>query len=215
MKITSSLRVDGREIYVVDDAFSPEGIEAIDRRMRRGPYARSQNSRKDTADYRHFATTLDRPQIMETFLGDALREAIKTCFPGERFVAYRFYSNMRLFADSAYPHRDVTPPQKHITILLYANKEWDPDWGGETLFYDDEGECVMGAVPKPGRLVLFRGAIIHRAGLVNRECYEPRYTVALKFAKLPAKRAKASARATRRSAPRAGKGRRAIARAAR
>lgn len=185
MMITRSQRVNDREIYVVDGAFSKAGLEAIDRRMRAGPYTRSRSSRADTREYKFFAMNLRTADVMETYLGEAVRDAIKTCFPGERFVAKKFVSNMRLFGNSAFPHRDVSTAKKDITVLVYTNTKWEFDWGGETLFYDDSGECVMGVVPKPGRIALFRGAVVHRSGLVNRECYEARFTFAMTFAALP------------------------------
>jgi hypothetical protein len=50
------------------------------------------------------------------------------------------------------------------------------------MFYDG-GEARHTVAPRPGRLVIFDGALVHRVGVPSRECYVPRITVAFKFAR--------------------------------
>ena len=52
---------------------------------------------------------------------------------------------------------------------------------GETVFYDRAGEPFHAVAPKPGRLLLFDGGIVHRGGVPSRKCFEPRLSVAFKF----------------------------------
>ncbi len=52
---------------------------------------------------------------------------------------------------------------RNVTVLYYANLLWQPDWGGETIFYNDEQDAVLAVSPKAGRVVVGRGAILHRA----------------------------------------------------
>lgn len=53
--------------------------------------------------------------------------------------------------------------------------------GGETVFFDREDEIALAVQPKPGRLVVFDGAIRHVGRPPNRICYVPRYTFAIKL----------------------------------
>ena len=62
-----------------------------------------------------------------------------------------------------------------------ANLIWQADWGGETIFYNDDEDAVLAVSPKPGRLVVARGAILHRANVPTRSCYEERLTMAYKL----------------------------------
>jgi hypothetical protein len=59
---------------------------------------------------------------------------------------------------------------------------WEPDWGGETIYYDDDNDAQVVVSPRPGRLLVSRGAILHRGSVPTRDCHEARLTIALKLA---------------------------------
>lgn len=47
-------------------------------------------------------------------------------------------------------------------MLYYANPEWKEEWGGETLFMnDDQTDIEFASIYKPGRIVVFDGGIPH------------------------------------------------------
>ena len=52
---------------------------------------------------------------------------------------------------------------------------------------EEEPEIVV--MPRPGRLVIARGAMLHRGNVPTRVCYEERYTLAYKLNSLGAARA--------------------------
>lgn len=55
-----------------------------------------------------------------------------------------------------------------ISWIYYVNREWNEDWGGETVIkLDGEWQKVY---PKPGRIFLFKGNIPHH-GLPPNESY--------------------------------------------
>jgi hypothetical protein len=56
-----------------------------------------------------------------------------------------------------YVHGDCPPDASNITALLFANAVWERDWGGETIFFEEDGEALYAVAPTPGRVVLFRG----------------------------------------------------------
>jgi hypothetical protein len=78
-------------------------------------------------------------------------------------------------------HRDCEPADRHVTALYYANSQWHPDWGGETIYYNDDEDAELAVLPRLGRLVIARGAILHRGTVPTRICYEERYTLAYKL----------------------------------
>ena len=51
------------------------------------------------------------------------------------------------------------------TVIVYLNPNWDPQWGGETIFYDHNLDAKYIVAPKPGRVVIFDGRIPHVARL--------------------------------------------------
>jgi len=59
--------------------------------------------------------------------------------------------------------------------------QWDVEWGGETLFFDSAMDAQVAVSPRPGRLVMFDGSILHVGRPPNRICYTSRFTLALKI----------------------------------
>ena len=84
----------------------------------------------------------------------------------------RAYVNLFLPNEKPYFHTDGNV----TTCLFYFTPEYNIDEGGETQFYVQDK--IMGVLPKPCRMVMFDGNLMHRATSYRSN---PRITVALKF----------------------------------
>ena len=91
----------------------------------------------------------------------------------------RVHCNNQPYGDLQRPHVDI--PQG-VTALYFANAEWQRDWQGELIFYDRNDEPLQAVAPRPGRVVIFPGDLLHRGGVPSRVCFQPRLSVAFKFA---------------------------------
>lgn len=49
------------------------------------------------------------------------------------------------------------------------------------MLYDHNQDAVACVTPRPGRLAIFDGTILHAGRPPNRICYAPRYTLAFKL----------------------------------
>ena len=98
-------------------------------------------------------------------------------FPGHSLV--RCYANAHTFGVEGYPHTDSRLPGNY-TAILYLNPIWVPEWAGETVFFNDEGEISKAVLPKPGRLVVFDGRVLHAARGLSRICPAMRVTLMFK-----------------------------------
>ena len=183
-KIRKAL-ISGREIFICDDIIDPAMVKQIGTGLRSLPYVRKEKSRPDVPG---LAAVADIPQekvAVDPFLRN-LRLLAEKAFPDERFSDQRVYVNCSIYGDSYFMHRDCPAHERHVTALYYANLEWRPDWGGETIYYNDEEEAELVVMPRPGRLVIARGAMLHRGTVPTRTCYEERYTLAYKLNSLDA-----------------------------
>ena len=85
-------------------------------------------------------------KIQYNISSERLRHAmINLCTPSDRFHTHVDNN----FKDS-------------ITLVYYLNMDWSPEWGGETIFLDEDGtnfEYV--SQYKPGKLILFDSRIPH------------------------------------------------------
>jgi Rps23 Pro-64 3,4-dihydroxylase Tpa1-like proline 4-hydroxylase len=74
-----------------------------------------------------------------------------------------------------------THPSQTVA-LYYANLTWNPEWGGETLFYEKDKTTIKLANPyTPNQLIIFKGSIPHTIKSQNLIGPSYRFTVSLFF----------------------------------
>ena len=178
-KIRKSM-ISGREIYVCDGMVEPIMLQQIGTLVRTMHYVRAEKSRAGVPGLVAVCDIPPETIANDTFLR-GLRKTVERLFPGEQFTDQRAYVNCSVYGDAYHIHRDCAAHERHVTALYYANLEWQPDWGGETIYYNDDEDAQFAITPRPGRLVIARGALLHRGNTPTRSCYEERYTLAYKL----------------------------------
>jgi|TARA_R110000824_G_scaffold67074_1_gene173758 Rps23 Pro-64 3,4-dihydroxylase Tpa1-like proline 4-hydroxylase len=69
-----------------------------------------------------------------------------------------------------------------IVALYYSNLTWNPEWGGETLFYKDNKKDILLSSPYvPNRLIIFSGTIPHTIKSQNLLGPSYRFTTSVFF----------------------------------
>lgn len=172
--------ISGRELFICDGFIDPSFVTTIDTIVRTLRYQRRERSRPDVPASAASADIADAALTADPFFL-RLRQVAEQMFPGETLRDQRAYVNASVYGDSYYIHRDCSAHRQHVTVLYYVNLEWQADWGGETIFYDDDYEPQLVVGPKAGRMVISRGAVLHRGTVPTRACHEERYTIAYKF----------------------------------
>jgi len=57
-----------------------------------------------------------------------------------------------------------------MTLLFFPNQEWNPEWGGEFQFFNEEGQVLATYYPMPNTALVFDSNIPHRGLGPNRNC---------------------------------------------
>ena len=71
-----------------------------------------------------------------------------------------------------------------LVALYYVNITWNPEWGGETLFYKEDRKTISLASPyTPNRLIFFDGKIPHTIKAQNLIGPSYRFTLSIFFNK--------------------------------
>jgi len=99
---------------------------------------------------------------------------------GGPLAVIRQYANGHTYGLGGQAHAD-DPRPGHFTFLYYPMPEWNPDWGGETVFHHQGGEIALAVLPRPGRAVFFDGRILHAGRAPSRSFGGLRVTVAFKL----------------------------------
>ena len=69
-----------------------------------------------------------------------------------------------------------------VTLLYYINTQWHIEWGGYTLFGDDQQNEIEQVVTyKPGRVVVFDGSIPHCIAAPTNLAPTYRFSLAMQF----------------------------------
>jgi SM-20-related protein len=190
-------------IRVYDNILLPDDQQHLWDYLRGPGWAYGAHSNKNDSEsyrywYKHFAGFFDN-------LGDGKPEQFEqqllVSFPGvAKFwqgIQQKFLQGHRLFRCYAngYPygvegtlHVDVegtVAPGEYYTALYYPHLDWSPDYGGETVFFNDNKDEIACAIyPKPNRLVVFASEIQHVARGVTRRCPHLRITLMFKTQKI-------------------------------
>ena len=95
-------------------------------------------------------------------------------------VLVRAYANAHTYGVEGYIHRDSKFAEDE-TCVIYYEKDWKPEYAGETVFLNEEEDNVIKAVlPKYGRMTIFPGNIKHAGRGVSRICPVARRVLVLK-----------------------------------
>jgi SM-20-related protein len=178
---TRTARIHGRDIHVFDGLVPPAESARYFAALSGAAFTRTETARSDAAEYRHWVCEMPLENLPRTSLWQATEKVVAELWPGERFRPYRVYTNYASYGDTLLTHVDAPPNTRELTALWFLSERWDTEWGGETLFYDDSGDAQIAVSPRPGRLLLFDGAIRHAGKPPNRNCNVSRYTFAIKL----------------------------------
>ena len=182
MRPRYDIRIDGRELFVIDDVISGARLENLTTYFEFAPAQRIEADRLASGDTRLWIIPIERDVAERQPYTNAIMSEVAEHFPGETFAIERAYCNATTFGDMLYPHRDnYDLSSRDVTALIFVCNEWKKEWDGETIFFNDAGDAMHAIAPRPGRLVLFRSAIEHRAGTPSRICNRTRLTLALKL----------------------------------
>ena len=180
-KIGSGL-IAGREFYICDNLIDHPTVVDVAAYLNKLTYQRVERSRPDTAVSGASCEIPDEIILAPGGFFERIKIIAEEFFPNDRLRKLRAYVNSTVYGDMYYTHRDCAPEMKDITILYYANLDWDKEWGGETVYFDENYDAQAVVSIRPGRLVIARGAILHRGGVPTPICQEERRTIAYKLA---------------------------------
>jgi SM-20-related protein len=161
-----------------EKVFSEENRKRVDDFLRLpGWEAGWKTARQDTFAsmlHKHFAGWRDsrdgKPEVYECqdelqknnpIIFDAWLAVRDKIFAGHRLV--RCYANGMCYGMDGTVHIDAHEPGNY-TAVYYPHERWLPNWGGETMFYNQTKDRVMACFyPQPNSMVVFDGRIPHRA----------------------------------------------------
>lgn len=180
--VTRRHEIAGKMIGVLDHVLERSWIVAVHRWFFQLAFRRIDVDTWNTVHSRHWINAFSPAERFEKAVPvfQRLVAHIRAAAPEREATLRRINAYSTTYGDLPLLHRDLESGEG-LTGVFYGNAEWDSGWTGETVFCDDDGEAMIVVPPRPGRLVVFDGSLLHRAGAPSRECHENRYTLVFKF----------------------------------
>jgi hypothetical protein len=187
MKI-NKFKIDNKEIEVIDSFYSSKADKEVlylsacnaNYNIKGKPSEDIQNRNNLRLESE---LNLDLLNRMHLFEGER-KEFFDTYLNSADYEIYRAYINLGLISDYQDIHVDHYEEGIGKTLLVYCNRVWDDNWGGETYFYSKDAKQVEYVSKlEPGKAILFDGTIPHMAKVQHTFCDNYRFTLAIKFVK--------------------------------
>ena len=168
----------GKSVLVFDDVLSPRLVNALGMFMASVKYERRpsfDNELSGGIENELYESLPGLPEAVDDLLKRYYRVASAERAP--QLLSHVYAAALR-YGDQTQIHRDIDCPDC-MTFLYYGNQYWDPSWGGETVFFDDDHNALFAVTPRPGRLALFNAQLFHRTGIPMRDCPSHRYGMSI------------------------------------
>ena len=103
---------------------------------------------------------------------------------GDEYVIVRNMLSGNTFGQDGDIHDDWQVPGESLTGVLYLNRRWEDNWGGETVVYAREDRNQMEISKfEAGKLIVFDGSNPHIGKGPQRACGELRCIIAVQAVK--------------------------------
>lgn len=178
---TRTIEIDGRLLRVYDGLIALEDVRQLTNALMAGAFVCDEVARPDTYGARHWQLGISGAVVQRLPVYQPTLDALHDFPQRSGYRIQRVYCNCSTYGDMLFTHTDVQDGKRGVTALWYVAPKWDVEWGGETMLYDRNHDAVACVTPRPGRLAIFDGTILHAGRPPNRVCYAPRYTLAFKF----------------------------------
>jgi len=93
----------------------------------------------------------------------------------------RYYLNAHTYGTDGWPHTDTDRPGE-LTAVLFLNPVWRPEWAGETVIFDGNGNISASVLPRANRLLVFPSDLLHAPRPLARACGALRVVLVIKMA---------------------------------
>ena len=103
---------------------------------------------------------------------------------GDEYILVRSMLSGNTFGQDGDIHDDWQVPNESLTGVLYLNRRWEDNWGGETVVYnrEDRSQTEISKF-EAGKLIVFDGSNPHIGKGPQRACGELRCIIAVQAVK--------------------------------
>jgi len=92
----------------------------------------------------------------------------------------RYYLNAHTYGTDGWPHTD-TDRNDELTAILYLNMDWKPEWCGETVVFNANGDIAASVLPHANRIMTFPSNALHAPRPLSKSFEDLRKVLVVKM----------------------------------
>ena len=157
------MKLDNQEIYIFDNVYQSYHTQKFYNFIINSYYQinMADTLSEDYYNKKSFGSKYSKDDLKTLGIIEHLPEKIKKEFNISLETSDRCVVNAITSNGVYHPHDDHGSDIKW-SFLYYANMKWDLEWGGDTLFLNDDRQTISNTVQcKPNRVVIFDAKIPH------------------------------------------------------
>jgi hypothetical protein len=173
-------KIDSKELFIFDTLLDTNNIDFLNSFCLNSLYKPEHKSDINTTELdSRFSCLMTKDELINSGLIPCIEHIAKT-FNTHIHVGHQYINHYSLMTNVA-KHVDSSF-QDFMTILVFPNKHWNGEWGGEIAFYSEKTEQHTLVEYKPGRVIVFDSRIAHKVLPMNQSAKKDRYSIAIKCA---------------------------------
>lgn len=173
------LYVEDKKIIVVDDLFTASELRKIEFVCGELALRRLGTSYLGNDRSLHYAASEFPKPFWESSYVKRVHALAEEHFGGRTLECARLVYREIVHGDHLDYHTDTEVPDR-ITSVLSINPTWEKNFRGELIFVGED-EVGVSVSPRPGRLVVFDGRILHAPSAPSRLFFHARKTLICNF----------------------------------
>jgi len=178
----NKMKINNMPIYMFDELVNESSMDVMENFLGNNGFIRNEFSSEDKNNQKHlhFKIEFDKSIYESTRYAQVTKHKAKELFYD--IVLDRAYINATAHGDQTFIHTD-NGGELGVSIMTYLGIEddWNPNWGGETMFYNEQLEPELAVLPKKGKIIIFDSRINHVGKPPNKILFNSRYSLVAKY----------------------------------
>lgn len=166
----------GQKIYIYDDVFDADECYMFNLFAQNSLFRCDYNS-STLNEHKTYAvlTSSFSDQDVDNFGIFKSKNFEKASEPLKGLTRQTSWLTLIKMMPEVYYHCDAPEPHA-MTLLFYANMQWDSNYGGETIICNSHGEPEYAIATKPNRIAIYNSNLMHKPSGLSPKSPPNRFT---------------------------------------
>ena len=173
-----SFWIGKRKIMVFEDVLPVSELSRLQRAFAMCSYARMHQNSHDHGG--RWVTEIEAATEPTLGLRDTETRLLKK-FVGPRQKLVGASCDSMVYGEQGWVHEEAYDEGERFRFLWYICDRWEPNWGGEMIFFNSDDDAVFVVAPRPGRLILLDSSVKFVRRPPTRVCHQSNLVIQMEY----------------------------------